>query len=167
MSAAARPSSTRWSPALSTPGRRSSTSIPNRRNTASIRWKTVISGKSCRNTLIKAPMPPIAPSPKSVMRWFACSPSMASSIASYRRPIPTTLSCAHAAVLKKSDAAEGEFEWQFAQKYKAYATDLTLSEDRIDYMQKLNVEFGIQKKVLPFNEVADMSLAKDAVKLLG
>jgi len=74
---------------------------------------------------------------------------------------------ARAAVLKKSDAAEGEFEWQFAQKYKAYATDLTLSEDRIDYMQKLNVEFGIQKKVLPFNEVADMSLAKDAVKLLG
>jgi ABC-type nitrate/sulfonate/bicarbonate transport system substrate-binding protein len=74
---------------------------------------------------------------------------------------------ARAAVLKKSDAAEGEFEWQFAQKYKAYDTDLTLSQERIDYMQKLNVEFGIQKKVLPFNEVADMSLAKDAVKLLG
>lgn len=74
---------------------------------------------------------------------------------------------ARAAVLKKSDVAEGEFEWQFAQKYKAYATDLTLSEERIDYMQKLNVEFGIQKKVLPFNEVADMSLAKEALKLLG
>lgn len=74
---------------------------------------------------------------------------------------------ARAAVLKKSDAAEGEFEWQFAQKYKAYATDLMLSQERIDYMQKLNVEFGIQKTVLPFNEVADMSLAKDAVKLIG
>lgn len=74
---------------------------------------------------------------------------------------------ARAAVLKKSDPAEGEFEWQFAQKYKAYDTDLTLSQERIDYMQKLNVEFGIQKTVLPFNEVADMSLAKDAVKLLG
>ena len=70
-------------------------------------------------------------------------------------------------MLKKSDATEGEFEWQFAQKYKAYDTDLTLSQERIDYMQKLNVEFGIQKTVLPFNEVADMSLAKDAVKLLG
>ena len=34
-------------------------------------------------------------------------------------------------------------------------------------MQNLNVEFGIQKKILPFNEVADMSLAKEALKLLG
>lgn len=74
---------------------------------------------------------------------------------------------ARAAVFKKSDAADGEFEWQFAQKYQPYATDLTLSEERIRYMQNLNVEFGIQKKILPFNEVADMSLAKEALKLLG
>lgn len=74
---------------------------------------------------------------------------------------------AREAVLKKSDPAEGEFEWQFTQKYQPYATDLTLSEERIDYMQKLNVEFGIQKKILPFNEVADMSLSKEALKLLG
>ena len=30
-----------------------------------------------------------------------------------------------------------------------------------------NVSVGIQKAVLPYNQVADMSLARDAVKLLG
>jgi NitT/TauT family transport system substrate-binding protein len=73
---------------------------------------------------------------------------------------------ARASVFKHSDSVEAEFEWTFAQKYHPYDTDLTLSEERIDYMQNLNVEFGVQKKILPFNEVADMSLAKDAVKLL-
>ncbi|HKT20725.1 MAG TPA: ABC transporter substrate-binding protein [Stellaceae bacterium] len=69
--------------------------------------------------------------------------------------------------LKKSDPIAAEFEWDFAQKYHPYDTDLTLSEERINYMQKLNIEFGIQKEVLPFSEVADMSLAKDALKLMG
>lgn len=74
---------------------------------------------------------------------------------------------ARAAVFKRSDPVEAEFEWNFAQKYKPYDTDLTLSEARLRYMQNLNLEFGIQKKILPFNEVADMSLAKEALKLLG
>ncbi|MGH7033990.1 MAG: ABC transporter substrate-binding protein [Stellaceae bacterium] len=74
---------------------------------------------------------------------------------------------ARAAALKHSDPVAAEFEWQFAQKYHPYDTDLTLSEERINYMQKLNVESGVQKKILPFNEVADMSLAKEAVKRLG
>ena len=69
--------------------------------------------------------------------------------------------------LKHSDPVEAEFEWNFAQKYHPYDTDLTLSEERINYMQNLNVEFGVQKKVLPFSEVADMSLAKEALKLLA
>lgn len=73
---------------------------------------------------------------------------------------------ARAAVLKKS-ANEGEAEWNFIQKYKPYALDLMLSEERIRYMQELNVELGLQKKVLPYNQVVDMSLAQDAVKLLG
>jgi hypothetical protein len=34
-------------------------------------------------------------------------------------------------------------------------------------MQKLNVSFGIQKTMLPYDKVADMSLARDALKLLG
>ena len=80
----------------------------------------------------------------------------------------------HDAFLRARDTAfkhpnpvEAEFEWSFAQKYHPYATDLTLSEERIRYMQSLNVEFGVQKQILPFSEVADMSLAKEALKLLG
>ena len=34
------------------------------------------------------------------------------------------------------------------------------------YMQQLNVALGNQKAVLPLERVADMSLARDAVKLL-
>jgi ABC-type nitrate/sulfonate/bicarbonate transport system substrate-binding protein len=74
---------------------------------------------------------------------------------------------ARATAFKNADPADGEFEWQFAQKYQPYATDLLLSEERINYMQNLNLEFGIQKKILPYSEVADMSLAKEAVKLIS
>ena len=34
-------------------------------------------------------------------------------------------------------------------------------------MQELNLEGGVQKTLLPFDKVADMSLAKEAVKLLA
>lgn len=33
-------------------------------------------------------------------------------------------------------------------------------------MQELNVSFKVQKEILPFERVADMSLAADALKLL-
>jgi hypothetical protein len=62
---------------------------------------------------------------------------------------------------------EADSEWHFIQKYKPYATDLVLDEKRIDYMQRLNVKFGVQKKMLPYDRVTDMSIARDAVKLLG
>ena len=34
-------------------------------------------------------------------------------------------------------------------------------------MQQINMDFGIQKQVLPFDRVVDASLAQDALKLLG
>ena len=46
------------------------------------------------------------------------------------------------------------------------SVDLVLSEARIDYMQRLNMAVGVQDRLLPFAEVADMSLARDALKLL-
>jgi ABC-type nitrate/sulfonate/bicarbonate transport system substrate-binding protein len=67
----------------------------------------------------------------------------------------------------KVAAAEAASESRFNQKFKPYATDLVLSKERIDYMQKLNVSFGVQKALLPYEQVADMSLAHDALKLLG
>jgi ABC-type nitrate/sulfonate/bicarbonate transport system substrate-binding protein len=57
--------------------------------------------------------------------------------------------------------------WNYIQSYKPFAVDLALSPERLRYMQSLNVSFKVQKTVLPFERVADMSLAADALKLLG
>jgi len=67
----------------------------------------------------------------------------------------------------KAAIAEGEFQWSFIQKNKPYTKDLILSEERIAYMQDLNIRTGIQKAVLPYAQVADMSLAAEAQKLAG
>jgi ABC-type nitrate/sulfonate/bicarbonate transport system substrate-binding protein len=64
-------------------------------------------------------------------------------------------------------ATEGLAEWTFIQKYKPYAGDLVLSEERVRYMQQLNLELGLQKKMLPYDQVADMSLAQEALKLMS
>lgn len=42
-----------------------------------------------------------------------------------------------------------------------------LTPERINYLQQLNVALGIQKAVLPLDRVADMSLARDAAKLVS
>jgi hypothetical protein len=42
-----------------------------------------------------------------------------------------------------------------------------LSEQRVNYMQQLNVSLGVQKSLLPYSKVSDMSLAQDAIKLLA
>jgi ABC-type nitrate/sulfonate/bicarbonate transport system substrate-binding protein len=57
--------------------------------------------------------------------------------------------------------------WNYIQTYKPFAVDLTLSPERLRYMQALNVSFKVQRQILPFERVADMSLAVDALKLLS
>jgi hypothetical protein len=37
----------------------------------------------------------------------------------------------------------------------------------VDYMQRLNVDVGAQRKILPYEQVTDMSLAADAVHMIG
>jgi ABC-type nitrate/sulfonate/bicarbonate transport system substrate-binding protein len=69
--------------------------------------------------------------------------------------------------LGKAAPEEALGQWNFIQKYQPYAVDLVLSEERIRYMQELNVSAGTQKTIVPFSQVADMSLARDALKLLG
>jgi len=34
-------------------------------------------------------------------------------------------------------------------------------------MQQTNLELGLQKKMLPYDQVADISLGQDALKLMG
>jgi len=64
-------------------------------------------------------------------------------------------------------AEEADSEWRFIQKYQPYATSLVIDEARIDYMQQLNLKSGMQQTILPYAEVTDMSLARDAVRRLG
>lgn len=66
----------------------------------------------------------------------------------------------------KADQAAALAQWEFYEKPGRLATNLVLSDERLNYIQKLNVELGVQKKMLPISEVADMSLARDALKLL-
>ena len=63
-------------------------------------------------------------------------------------------------------AEAGADRWDWLQSVQGYEKDIALSADRINYMQQLNVALGIQKAVLPLERVSDMSLARDAVKLL-
>jgi ABC-type nitrate/sulfonate/bicarbonate transport system substrate-binding protein len=74
---------------------------------------------------------------------------------------------AFATATGKDDREEAEAQWKFYQDHKPFAVDLVLSEERVRYMQDLNVSLGVQKRVLPYEQVCDMSLARDAVKLLG
>jgi ABC-type nitrate/sulfonate/bicarbonate transport system substrate-binding protein len=57
-------------------------------------------------------------------------------------------------------------QWQFIQDSQPYAIDLVLPEKNVQYMQQLNVQMGVQQKILPNEQVADMSLAEEAIKLL-
>ena len=56
--------------------------------------------------------------------------------------------------------------WNYIQKYKPFAENLVLSPERIRYIQQLNVNFGVQKTILPYEKVCDPTLARDAIKLI-
>jgi len=67
----------------------------------------------------------------------------------------------------ESSSAEAEAVWNFIQKYQPYALEAGLTPKRIAYLQELNVALGLQSKVLPFEQVVDMSPARAANRLLS
>ena len=73
---------------------------------------------------------------------------------------------ARKAVFPNAPDREHLAEWNYLQTYKPFASDLTLSPERVRHMQQINIEFQIQKEILPYERVVDMSLAEDACKLL-
>jgi ABC-type nitrate/sulfonate/bicarbonate transport system substrate-binding protein len=73
---------------------------------------------------------------------------------------------AYAGALKSGTQEDADSMWTFVQRYKPYAEDLALTPERLRYMQQLNVDTDVQKTVLPFERVGDMSLAAEALKLL-
>jgi ABC-type nitrate/sulfonate/bicarbonate transport system substrate-binding protein len=58
-------------------------------------------------------------------------------------------------------------QWNFIQTYKPFAVDLALSPERLRYIQDVNIGFKVQKSLVPFERAADMSLARDAIKLVN
>lgn len=74
---------------------------------------------------------------------------------------------ARSTALGKNQGTQALAEWQFLQKNQTFAVDLLLSEERVRYMQALNVSLGLQREIVPYDQVADMSLAQDALKLVG
>lgn len=69
-------------------------------------------------------------------------------------------------VTSVNDTQQALTEWRWIQGSQPYAVDLVLSDERINLIQSINVEFKNQSQILPIASVGDMSLAKDALKLL-
>jgi ABC-type nitrate/sulfonate/bicarbonate transport system substrate-binding protein len=57
-------------------------------------------------------------------------------------------------------------QWEYLQKRRIYAEDLHLSEERVQYMQELNMQISGQKKIIPYRDLIDTSLAEEAVARL-
>lgn len=74
---------------------------------------------------------------------------------------------ASAHALKTPADAAPDPQWKFFQDAKPFPPQIALTPERVSYIQELNVTMGLQKKALPFGQVADMSLAAEALKLIG
>lgn len=74
---------------------------------------------------------------------------------------------ARKSVFPNASEADNTAVWTVIQKYKPFASDLVLSEERLNFMQQLNIDLKVQTKMLPFDKVADMSIARDAIALLN
>ncbi|WP_158601893.1 ABC transporter substrate-binding protein [Pararobbsia silviterrae] len=68
--------------------------------------------------------------------------------------------------LPDSGIEEGRSQWRFYQDNHPFAEDLLLPEVQLRYLQELNISMHLQRSALPFEVVADMSMARDALRLL-
>jgi ABC-type nitrate/sulfonate/bicarbonate transport system substrate-binding protein len=73
---------------------------------------------------------------------------------------------ARAKVVGQNEEQHAINQWNWIQKNQPYATNLVLSDKQINYVQQVNVDFHVQPKMLPIAQIADMSLAREALKLL-
>ena len=73
---------------------------------------------------------------------------------------------AQTAALGRADPAAAEWQWRFFRDTQVYASDLVLSPERVKWMQDLNFSLEVQKKILPYENVVDPTVARDAIALL-
>ena len=60
---------------------------------------------------------------------------------------------------------EAATQWNHYQKYKQWAEDLVVPEDRVRYLQDLNILLGTQKAPLDFDKIVDFGPARRALAL--
>jgi len=65
-----------------------------------------------------------------------------------------------------ADIEEARGQWRFYQDYHPYAEQLQLSESQVRYMQDLNLKMGLQDEILPYGRITDMSLAREALRMV-
>ena len=68
---------------------------------------------------------------------------------------------------KKFDKASAQAIWDFNETQRPYSKDLSLTSDDIGYLQDMYIGLGTLHRKQSFAEVADMSAAHAAAKLLG
>ncbi|MBB3003929.1 NitT/TauT family transport system substrate-binding protein [Paraburkholderia tropica] len=68
---------------------------------------------------------------------------------------------------KRFDAESAQAIWQFNETQRPYSKDLSLTEADIAYLQDMYIGLGSLDRKQDFAEVADMSAAREAAKLLG
>ncbi|BFG77962.1 hypothetical protein PTKU46_59950 [Paraburkholderia terrae] len=68
---------------------------------------------------------------------------------------------------KKFDKASAQAIWDFNEAQRPYSRDLSLTSDDIGYLQDMFIGVGSLKQKQPFADVADMSAAKTAAKLIA
>jgi len=56
--------------------------------------------------------------------------------------------------------------WDYIRSTQPYAGSPETTKERLDYLQALHVSLGLQKSVLPIDAIADLSLARDAMRLI-
>ena len=67
---------------------------------------------------------------------------------------------------KHFDKASAQAIWDFNQAQRPYSKDLSLTSGEIGYLQDMFIALGSLKQKQPFAEVADMSAAQAAAKLV-
>lgn len=68
---------------------------------------------------------------------------------------------------KKFDKSSAQAIWDFNEAQRPYSRDLSLTSDDIGYLQDMFIGVGSLKQKQPFADVADMSAAKAAAKLIA
>jgi ABC-type nitrate/sulfonate/bicarbonate transport system substrate-binding protein len=62
---------------------------------------------------------------------------------------------------------QAEDLWRFNIESQSYDVNLTIPDKSLEYLQNLNLQTGGQSRAVPLDQVRDMSLAQDALKLIG